>query len=120
MGPHRGRSQEVAITTHALLDNRLAPDQADPDEVGFSMPRPEPKLQINQFSDPQSLWIFKVTRNRSFNPQLNDAVRDELLCSAQAKQQQIRDFRNHKICGVCSAPPDYVTEDDLDEKCSSA
>lgn len=34
--------------------------------------------------------------------------------SFSAKQQHIRDSLNHNVCHACSFPPDYATEDDLD------
>ena len=32
-----------------------------------------------------------------------------------ARQQHIRDSLNHHVCHICPSPPDYATEDELDE-----
>lgn len=39
--------------------------------------------------------------------------------SLPAKQQHVKDSRNHHLCHVCSSPHDYATEDELDEHLES-
>ncbi|KAH7117329.1 hypothetical protein EDB81DRAFT_668295 [Dactylonectria macrodidyma] len=38
-----------------------------------------------------------------------------IFISSSAKQQHIQDSQSHNVCHICSSPPDFATEDELDE-----